>query len=368
MARTGLSSTSPTTPGYSAWSPGGSELAIFDSDDGKTRALYGFAADGSGHRRLIAEGVGGWPDWSPDGRSILTTGAGSAGPLVEEHIFAVDAFGGSSRDDLGMGSQARWSPDGRRIVFTRMSLNLTDPPGQFYVPDGISVMNADGTGRRDLTPGDADLSHNQINPSWQGSDESAIDSVEFTQAIQRWQTLGALQEDLAEDGEPPVPIVAGKPAIMRVYFKEMDVSTTFTVEVSGVLEGHRHVILANECTPAERRKMSNGCTSVDFYFTPPAGDWSVTLTVRDALDEVLESHTFDLRSVTTAPITVVPVDICDRQSVPLIGSWDCAYGFNLWPISGFLRSTFPGEVQFAASGGQVKQATTTGTSGGGAGS
>ena len=35
-----------------------------------------------------------------------------------------------------------------------------------------------------------------------------INSVEFTQAIQEWQTLEDLQADLTGDGEPPVPIVS----------------------------------------------------------------------------------------------------------------------------------------------------------------
>ena len=40
-----------------------------------------------------------------------------------------------------------------------------------------------------------------------------LNSVEFTQAIQKWQSLEDLKADLA-DGKPPVPMVAGKPAVM----------------------------------------------------------------------------------------------------------------------------------------------------------
>ena len=54
--------------------------------------------------------------------------------------------------------------------------------------------------------------------------------VEFTQGIQELQTVFELQSDLAGDNQPPVPIVAGKPLAMRIYFGEVASPQSFTAE------------------------------------------------------------------------------------------------------------------------------------------
>ena len=106
-------------------------------------------------------------------------------------------------------------------------------------------------------------------------------SIELTQAIQVWQTVGALKAELADDlangrpPQPPVPIVAGKPAVLRVYPNQVSELTDVTVEVSGVVTASEAMTLNPACTPENRRRGDvvggTTCLSAGFYFVPPVG-------------------------------------------------------------------------------------------------
>jgi len=143
-----------------AWSPDGRQIA-FDTG-GKRSVIYVMNADGSGMRRLIS---GSLPTWSPDGRRLLfETGTGKwtfesgTGP----GLAIVNADGADPRvliKYLGDGDESRaaWSPDGRAIAFGQ----------QHYGGWGITVMNADGSGRRFLTNRTSRGSHfYETNPAW----------------------------------------------------------------------------------------------------------------------------------------------------------------------------------------------------------
>jgi Tol biopolymer transport system component len=83
---------------------------------------------------------------SPDGRRLVF----AAGLGVNGFRLAVMNADGSGRRDLGTGdpSSVAWSPDGKRIAFASLY-------GRLF------VMDADGNGRRRLTGGDGDS-----NPAW----------------------------------------------------------------------------------------------------------------------------------------------------------------------------------------------------------
>ena len=130
----------------------------------------------------------------------------------------------------------------------------------------IDGLDDDGDGFRDEDP---------------ACPEKKLNSMEFTQAIQVLQSLEELQADLEGDGEPPVPMVSGKPAVMRVYFNEVSESTNFRVDVTGVTSGTRNVTLVPGCTPQKQRLQQDGCTSADFGFTPPIGSWTVEVSVSE---------------------------------------------------------------------------------------
>jgi polyisoprenoid-binding protein YceI len=75
-----------------------------------------------------------------------------------EHLFTIGADGRGLRrvgDDAASELDPTWSPDGRRIAYARAE------PYQFSSPPSVHVMGADGSGRRDLTPGEA-----SSQPDW----------------------------------------------------------------------------------------------------------------------------------------------------------------------------------------------------------
>ena len=79
----------------------------------------------------------GSPSWSPDGRTLAFTGLGA-------EIYTVHADGTRLRKltrSPGWNFFPDWSPDGRRILFASGRDGGTD----------LFVMNADGSGQRNLT-------------------------------------------------------------------------------------------------------------------------------------------------------------------------------------------------------------------------
>ncbi len=154
------------------WSPDGRRIAFLHyrwDDSGAGTEAYVMNADGSGQRNLTRE----WgrevtpppspprtsPIWSPDWRTI----AFLRNPCDAVHraacrgnttIYVMNADGsgkrklargGSVKESWGQreagGDGVAWSPEGRRIAF------VTDRDGNFE----IYVMNADGSGQRNLT-------------------------------------------------------------------------------------------------------------------------------------------------------------------------------------------------------------------------
>jgi TolB protein len=134
-----------------AWSPDGSTLAIsaataVQPGDVPQHGLFLLPASGKGKLRLFRANA--WtPSWSPDGTRLAFT---VEHPRGRWRVYTARIDG---TEETAFGDA--WSPDGRQIAFDR-----------FAVGGGrqqVFVMNADGSGTRQLT---TDPAWSCAHPSW----------------------------------------------------------------------------------------------------------------------------------------------------------------------------------------------------------
>jgi Tol biopolymer transport system component len=147
------------------WSPDGQKIAWVQGH-GTGADVFVMNADGSDQHNLTPKpGTRGEPRWSPDGRAILFTAVQAAQPpggsRPYRDVYVMNADGSRQRNlthtpEAGEGA-ATWSPDGQHIAFTR-----TGPPGQLR----IVVMNADGSGKRAVTPTSIYTGDRGITGAW----------------------------------------------------------------------------------------------------------------------------------------------------------------------------------------------------------
>lgn len=192
----------------------------------------------------------------------------------------------------------------------------------------------------------------------------SIAGLEVTQATQTMQSPTDLEAGLlASDGKPPIPVVAGKPAALRVYLAKAPDTTSAELDLTlpDTSLGAAFTLTPG-CTPDNRRRQENAaafqCRSVDAYFTPPEGSWSATVTLKDDQGHIIETHTFPFRSVTTKPLSLLPVKVCDAQAGSDLLCGSLAQFSALLP---FIRSTYPGSVNRAITlSGPLNRFTATG--------
>lgn len=167
-----------------------------------------------------------------------------------------------------------------------------------------------------------------------------IAAVEFTQAIQVYQTLSDLKASLAANGGPPIPIVSLKPAVMRIYLTSVKNAATVELSADGAAPGDLTFDVQPNCAPADQRSHAapKGCPSVDFYFTPPSGAWATTLRLTDENGNELEKETLNLTSQDTLGIKLKGVLYCATVNG---GQLDCGTLTRLMQITGLASQIWP---------------------------
>jgi TolB protein len=108
--------------GDPTWSPDGTLIALDREQDNNgvfndevPRNVWVMQRDGSGQRQLtFAVGDDGWPQWSPDGRSLVFQSDRDGGGAA---VYAVSLKTGQARRVSDIGWFPQWLPD-RRIIFT----------------------------------------------------------------------------------------------------------------------------------------------------------------------------------------------------------------------------------------------------------
>lgn len=129
----------PAEDTHPDWSPDGSRI-VFVSDREDQPKIFVMNADGSDVRSIgTVEGEVWNPAWSPDGRRIAFYAADDAG---NDHVHVMN-IDGTGHTVLTEGVWPSWSPDGSRIIYGG--------------PDGLYLMNADGSDRVRVVAGDADF-------------------------------------------------------------------------------------------------------------------------------------------------------------------------------------------------------------------
>lgn len=183
-----------------------------------------------------------------------------------------------------------------------------------------------------------------------------VEAVEMTQAIQQFQELKDLKASLDASREPPVPLVAGKSGVLRLYTAKVTAVTDVTIRLSGAVSRTLTMPLQPNCSVEDQRRQKGGCRSFDFYLTPPEGNWDIKAEVVDSSGKVLETHDFPFKSRKTDTLSLKAVSVCDARDAA--GAWQCAPASALASRVSLLRKLAPTrQVSVEVTGNAIRRAT-----------
>lgn len=149
-----------------------------------------------------------------------------------------------------------------------------------------------------------------------------IDRVEFVQTIQTLQTLDDLQKSLAATGQPPVPLLAGKFAALRIYTVTGKGAYTFSVTLPGKAKPEESQVTLGKETAAEQRFRPGAKAAAVHIFTPPVGDSKVIISVLDDKKNVVQGPLEFKFTKTQAQkiLNIALVLVCDAKDAK---EWLC---------------------------------------------
>jgi Tol biopolymer transport system component len=141
---------------HPAWSPDNQHIALESNVDGGQEIYILDTKSGYQRRLTFLRDVIGHPSWSPDGNSIAFYG--------QPGIYIVNADGSGFRQlTEGLDSNPAWSPDGHYIAYSSLLEAELDPPDPEWRRHAeLFVVSYDGSIQIRLTNG---ITHSQA-PSW----------------------------------------------------------------------------------------------------------------------------------------------------------------------------------------------------------
>ena len=105
------------------------------------------------------------------------------------------------------------------------------------------------------------------------------------------------------------------------------------------------------CTVEKQRRQEGGCESADLYFTPPYGEWTAEITIKNGQGDQIDHQEFTMTSVETDPIHLTAVPVCDAV---MNGVWECSSLEDLAGLVPYVRAIFPAGVEVTSGVEQVK--------------
>jgi Tol biopolymer transport system component len=174
--------------------PGANGLIAFDRNTGQRFTIAVVRPDRSGLQTLIENASA--PRWSADGRYIaFQRRTGQGGWAI--NIANADGSGVRELDDPGSSDlEPAWSPDGTQLVY--VGFTKDNPQGDVY------IVNADGSGRRQLTQDSHDYNTFPISPAW-SPDGRWIAYIREDGVLSLIHPDGSDRHDLGGDGTAAAP-------------------------------------------------------------------------------------------------------------------------------------------------------------------
>lgn len=218
------------------------------------------------------------------------------------------------------------------------------------LPDGLQLLSVGAVGGKPTTVGNStftlQVADNEATPATQTITFTIkvvsgiqIAAVEFTQAIQQFQYLDDLEASLTANGEPPVPMISSKHAVMRIYFTRVEQATNVVLMASGAATEQRQFNIPPYCEPESQRSHQSpkNCPSIDIYFDPPSGPWSEVLTLNDDSGNQLEQETLNITSRDALAINLRSVWVCTTPGQPT----SCQDPSSLLTLKAFAEKVLP---------------------------